>query len=314
MSAALVSILIPAYNRAGLIGQAIRSALAQTYPAIEVIVVDNASTDNTWHEIQEVARTDTRVRVFRNDSNLGPVRNWIECVRHAKGIYGKILWSDDLISPEFLTRCVPYLESTEVGFVYTSALIFNDKIPADQSREFYNHLPTGSHHCWKFIEGALLGEHYPYSPGCAIFRTRDLAKNLRDNVPNSIGSDFSQHGIGIDFLLFLLTANDYPKFATINEPLALFRDHEDSISTKSGGGRLILHYDIVRAYFVHQHAGNKQLQSKLNSLLWMHLRRFDGRPYGILGVRDFYPEPITTKFNFLFFINWFLRHLRLSFA
>ena len=75
-----VSILIPVYNREALIGECIQSALFQTFTDFEVIIVDNASTDNTWGICQRFAEQDKRVRVFRNEKNIGPVRNWRRCV------------------------------------------------------------------------------------------------------------------------------------------------------------------------------------------------------------------------------------------
>ena len=86
-----VSILVPVYNRAHCIEQTLASALEQTFTDLEVVVVDNCSTDGSWELIQRVATRDPRVRVFRNDSNIGPVRNWLRCVREARGELGQIL-------------------------------------------------------------------------------------------------------------------------------------------------------------------------------------------------------------------------------
>ncbi len=290
MNTPLVSILIPVYNRRLYIEQAVRSALAQTYPHIEVIVSDNASTDGTWEILEQLTKADSRVRIFRHPSNIGPVRNWLACAEKATGQYAKILWSDDLIAPQFIAMCAPYLANPDVGFVYSAARIFRGEVPDLAAKVFYNDIPTGRHSSSRFIHGALTGNRLPYSPGCALFRTDDLRANLWLQIPNSIGSDFSKHAIGNDFLLFLLTAHAYPEFATIAEPLAFFRDHRDSISTASGIGRLLLHYDIVRAYFSHAHQKDKALQAKLNAMLWMHLMRFDGEPYGLRHLEDFYPE------------------------
>ena len=66
-----VSILIPVYNREDLIGQTLNSAIDQTYHNIEIIVVDNASTDNTWKVIQRYEKQDGRIKAFRNNTNIG---------------------------------------------------------------------------------------------------------------------------------------------------------------------------------------------------------------------------------------------------
>jgi len=71
-----VSILIPVFNRKDYIAECIQSALDQTFTDFEVVVVDNASEDGTWEICQQFAANDQRVRIFQNDTNIGPVRNW----------------------------------------------------------------------------------------------------------------------------------------------------------------------------------------------------------------------------------------------
>ena len=76
MSAPLVSIMVPVHNRRALLPDCLKSALAQTCRDLEVVVVDNASTDGTWEVCRQFARADARVRIFRNPENIEPVRNW----------------------------------------------------------------------------------------------------------------------------------------------------------------------------------------------------------------------------------------------
>lgn len=121
----LVSICIPAYNRASMIGDAIRSALGQTYSPLEVLVVDNASTDN----IEEVIRSfhDPRLIFVKNDRNLGLFGNFNRCIELAKGKYVHILHSDDYIDPRFTQTCVEFLEShTNVAMTFTATESVSD--------------------------------------------------------------------------------------------------------------------------------------------------------------------------------------------
>jgi len=118
----LVSICIPTWNRAGLVGDAIRSALAQTYPAVEVIVVDNASTDNTAEVLASLH--DPRLRFERNGKNLGLFGNFNRCIALAKGSLIHILHSDDTIPPGFTQACVDvFLAHPEVGMTFTPAVV-----------------------------------------------------------------------------------------------------------------------------------------------------------------------------------------------
>jgi glycosyltransferase involved in cell wall biosynthesis len=309
MEKPFVSILIPTYNREKLIAESIHSALSQNYGDFEVVVVDNASTDGTWEQIQRIASADSRLRAFRNEANVGPVRNWIECARHARGTLCKILWSDDLIDAEYLNRTVPLLTDPQVSFVYTSARIFKESMASTSGSVHYDHLPTGVYDTRFFIEGSLLDNRFPVSPGCFLLRTEDLRKNLMADVPNAVGSDFKSHAIGNDLLLLLLTANDYEKFGTVNEPLSMFRDHAGSISTSSGMQRLIIHYDMAKAYFVQRASMDKRLRRRFNTLLWLHRQRYDGESFGIRRLQDFYPALTDTRISITYLLQRTLRRL-----
>ena len=286
-----VSILIPVYNRRDYLVGCVQSALDQTFTDFEIIVSDNASTDGTWEICQEFASRDSRVKIFRNYKNLGPVRNWLACAERAEGEYSKILWSDDLISPEYLEKLVPYLENPDIGFVYSAANVFS----ATDEREalLYSCLDTGIYETSRFIEGVLLDKDFPKSPGCALFRTCDLKKNLLLQIPNRVGSDFSMHAIGNDMLLFLLTACEYCYFSVVNEPLSGFRLHEKSISFMATNEKLMLHYDLAKGYFVENYVSDRQLRKMVNSLFLAHFinLRAVAKEYGITSPDYFYPSP-----------------------
>jgi glycosyltransferase involved in cell wall biosynthesis len=104
----LVSVCIPAYNTASLLGHAIESVLGQTLPDFELIVVDDCSTDDT----AAVARRyrDPRVRVLVNTQNLGAPANWDRTVREASGKYVKLLHGDDVLYATCLEKQVRVLE------------------------------------------------------------------------------------------------------------------------------------------------------------------------------------------------------------
>lgn len=293
MSAApLVSILIPVYNRADCIAQTLACALGQTVTDLEVVVVDNCSTDGSWELIQAAAAQDARVRAFRNDSNIGPVRNWLRCVREATGTYGKILWSDDLLHPSFLARALPEIADDEVGFVYSPALVFSGEDPL-QGVPYYDTVPAGVRPSAEFIEGILLARDYPVSPGCALFRLADMRDCLLEQVPNRVGSDFSMHAIGNDVLLFLLVAARYPRFVRLEAPLSYFRDHPGSITVSAARGKIPLHYDIAKAWFVAGHPPAPAVVARFNALLVLDLLAFRRNGFGLRRVDDFYPAPAS---------------------
>ena len=302
-----VSILIPVYNRGNLIEETIQSALNQTYKNIEIIVVDNKSTDNTWDVLQKLSSQDERIKIFQNDTNIGPVRNWKRCVDEAVGEYGKILWSDDLIAPEFLEKTVPYLENEDVGFVFTGTEIFIEG--ADKKSSHYFIGESGIYESEKYINGVLFNGNYPVSPGCALFRLKDLKKNLLVNIPNKVNSDFSMHAIGNDLLIFLLTAHQYKKFAFVNEKLSFFRAHEGSISIQSNDGKLPLHYNLASAYFVEKY--REDLIKKQNVILWALLKVYknSSKKYNIYKISDFYMKNKDYSLDYIFLFKKIIRKI-----
>jgi glycosyltransferase involved in cell wall biosynthesis len=242
-----VSVLIPVYNRQDLIGPCIQSALDQTLSPLEIVVVDNASTDATWAVCQSYAQRDERVRIFRNASNIGPVRNWQRCIEEARGEYGKLLFSDDLIYPDYLARTAPLLTRSDVGFVYSAVMMGPEPDAAQVANQWTDH--AGVFPAADYIEAALKAIIVPFSPGAAVFRLRDLQKNLVLSIPGSVLTDFPDHGAGPDLLLSLLTAQEYPCVAHLFEPLAFFRAHAQSISTIYQGWYIYRRYQQARIWF-----------------------------------------------------------------
>jgi glycosyltransferase involved in cell wall biosynthesis len=105
----LITIAIPTFNRAAMLKDCILSALSQTYQNFEVIVSDNASTDET----QEVLKSfcDRRLRVVRQKTNIGLLPNWNACLAEANGEYIVIVADDDKIAPWLLERSVALVKT-----------------------------------------------------------------------------------------------------------------------------------------------------------------------------------------------------------
>jgi GT2 family glycosyltransferase len=110
-----VSVCIPVYNTERFVGDAVRSALSQTYQDFEVIIVDNASTDTTPQILASF--TDPRIRVFRNDENIGAAANFNRAVSFARGRYLKVLCADDLLYPTCLEKQVAVLDADTAGAI-----------------------------------------------------------------------------------------------------------------------------------------------------------------------------------------------------
>lgn len=119
----LVTIAIPTYNRAATtLPQALRCAVNQTYPNIEIVVSDNCSTDHT----EEVVRNlrDCRVRYLRHETNIGANNNFNSCVQQTRGAYVLMLFDDDLIDPDMVETCMKAAKgNTEIGIIRTGTRV-----------------------------------------------------------------------------------------------------------------------------------------------------------------------------------------------
>jgi glycosyltransferase involved in cell wall biosynthesis len=109
----LVSIGMPAYKSAATIRCAIDALLAQTFRDFELIVSDNASTDDTWNIVQEYAQRDPRVIGIRQERNIGANGNYSAVFLASRGRYFKWASSNDWCAPTFLERCLAHLEACE---------------------------------------------------------------------------------------------------------------------------------------------------------------------------------------------------------
>ena len=264
-----VSLLVPAFNRADLLVPCLDSALAQTMPDFEVVVVDGASTDGTWDVCLRYAAADPRVRVFRDPVNTGPVRGWWRCVEEARGTYATFLWSDDMIGPHFLQRTVEVMSRADVGFAFTAAEIGPHPGAGTISYAQRSRLMPSE----EFIEGSLSGTGgYPVSPACALFRLADVRQSFMMELPTEPAIDLTATGAGTDVLLYLLTARRYPLVACLSEPLAFFRAHPGSITVQGRGGEVTLGYALAMSWFARIN-GHRRLAGRILARQWLHEMR-----------------------------------------
>jgi len=106
-----VTIGIPTYNRERQLRAAVASALAQNGPEVEVVVSDNASTDGTEAFCREVAARDGRFHYVRQEHNRGQTANFTAALAAARTEYFMWLTDDDVLAPDYVSRCVTVLES-----------------------------------------------------------------------------------------------------------------------------------------------------------------------------------------------------------
>jgi glycosyltransferase involved in cell wall biosynthesis len=99
-----VSVVIPVYNKADYLAECLRSILDQSLRSIEVICVDDASTDKSRHVVEDHMSRDARIRLIRNAENVGPGRSRNLGIAASEGRYVQFCDADDVLPPDALAR------------------------------------------------------------------------------------------------------------------------------------------------------------------------------------------------------------------
>jgi glycosyltransferase involved in cell wall biosynthesis len=203
-SLARVSVIIPTYNRSQLLRQTVESVLAQTYPNIEIIVVDDGSTDDTARVMAQYAG---RITYIRRETNHGGRGNGKIGLQAASGQYINVLDHDDLMMPTKIERQVQVLEARpEIGLVHCEYYYIDED--GNILREVGN-LPEGD-----VLKELLCGD--PIWSGGPLVRRQCLDEV---GLPTGYCGDW-------DMWLRLAQAG-YP-FACVQEPLGAYRILPDS--------------------------------------------------------------------------------------
>lgn len=120
----LVTVLMPAYNHAPYIKAAVESVLGQTYGNLELIVIDDASTDETWPVLQSF-KDEERIRLLRHEVNLGAHTTLNEGLALARGDFIAIINSDDVFHPQRIVACVQELQTSQADMVGTDIALID---------------------------------------------------------------------------------------------------------------------------------------------------------------------------------------------
>jgi glycosyltransferase involved in cell wall biosynthesis len=122
-----VSIGLPVCNGENYLKEALDSIMAQTYKDFELIISDNASTDRTQEICQAYAVKDPRIRYYRNEKNFGASWNFNHVFELSRGEYFKWAAHDDIIAPDYISKCVEVLDKNDSIILCNSKAKFIDK-------------------------------------------------------------------------------------------------------------------------------------------------------------------------------------------
>jgi glycosyltransferase involved in cell wall biosynthesis len=206
----LVSVVIATYNMAGFLPLALRSALAQTYPNIEVLIIDDGSTDGTA-EVVAPFLADARVR-YRTQANAGQAVAKNRGIRESTGDYVAFLDADDVWAPDKLEAQMPlFAASRAVGVVYSAFVYIDEK---------GNPLPHVPHNLRRGrVSGPLLISNF------VGFGTSVVKRECFERL----GSFKESLGMGIDYDLWLRFSTQY-EFDYVDRPLLYYREWPGQMS------------------------------------------------------------------------------------
>jgi glycosyltransferase involved in cell wall biosynthesis len=136
-----VSIGLPVHNGATFLAEAIESILAQTFTDFELVISDNASTDQTPEICRRYAAADGRIRYYRQETNIGAAQNYNVVFQRSSGKYFKWAAHDDVIRPTFLARCVAALEGDPEAVLCHPIV---EIVDGAGEREIYDHAAFGT--------------------------------------------------------------------------------------------------------------------------------------------------------------------------
>ena len=214
-----VTIAIPTYNRSRLLKEAIESALAQDYPDFRVVVVDNASSDDTEAVVRSFA--EARVTYIRNEINIGCTRNFNRALELNSSPYLSLLMDDDVMLPGFIRESVMMLdEHTEVAFSFTAARYVDvDRVALGVQHT--KDMPGGVMDGLEYIELHISGRECWIEPSTVMMRAAAVANVGPFDSPHS---KYSQ-----DLNLWYRLAARFP-IAFIPRELVEVRVHQGQIS------------------------------------------------------------------------------------
>jgi glycosyltransferase involved in cell wall biosynthesis len=242
--APLVSIGLPVFNGARYLRQAVESALNQTWTDFELVISDNASTDETPALLAEFAARDPRVMVLRQSTNRGVLTNSLEVLERSRGEYFAFLAHDDYWAPEFLRATMELLsDAPDLTSAFSQVQVVDE---ADRPKHlidlgFLDCRPPRSRFDAALAYARFGKDYHSYA---VHRRSHTLAsvRHLRSQHPYFQSN--SRYCGGVCTHALVLDG----AFAIVPQPLFYYRAHADSFSrTKKPSPRELLfhlHYTL----------------------------------------------------------------------
>lgn len=251
----LISIVIPLYNGERFIAQTLESVLAQTYRNIEVIVVDDASTDRGCEIVRHYSTADSRLRLLLSETNFGgPARPRNIGIENAKGEFIAFVDADDVWKPHKIQTQLDFLTyNSDIDMVYSPAEIIDENGTVFPRRK----------------QRFLLLLSLLMSPKNAIIYGNFININtvmIRQPLSNRFIEDSRLVAIE-DWIFHILNLQDGMKAVSVEEALIYYRVHSASISNRNSDKSYRKIFYMLAILFMETHIsfGHFCLANILNS-------------------------------------------------
>lgn len=221
----LVSVIMPVYNTAPYLKKCINSVLNQTYKNLELICVDDGSTDQSGEILDRFAEYDARIKVIHT-SNMGVSSARNTALRTAAGAYIGFVDSDDYIAPDYYEKLVEALKGNiadiaSCGYYFDNA---GEIVRAANKKD----VPVDPIYIRDFFP--YMYERDTYKGVGSYLWTRLIKKEVIKNVDGTLKIYFKREYGGIDDIVFVAEASLESNFIQyINEPLYFYVQREGSI-------------------------------------------------------------------------------------
>jgi glycosyltransferase involved in cell wall biosynthesis len=220
----LISVVIPCYNDAQYIEQAVQSVLNQTYSNIEVIIVDDGSNVATKAVLKKL---EPKITKLFTQENQGQSKARNVGILQAKGDYILVLDSDDYFEPSFCEKALPVLEDINIKLVASYMVRFNDSGIVDEYRNFGGDIST-----------LILNNQ---ATGSVLFRKKDFIR--------SGGYDEMMRSGFEDWEFYIRMLQNGGNLFVIKEPLFYYRLRENSTTSRANK----IKYELLKyIYLKHQ--------------------------------------------------------------
>lgn len=207
-----ISVIMPSFNHERYIESAIVSVLDQGYSDLELIIVDDCSNDSSRSIIENVARSDARVRCIFHDRNRGIAVTFNDGIDQAEGKYVAFLASDDLWAENKLERQLALLRLNEDLVVWSEGEIIDENGRAKGGYFTTRYKAVGMKKSGIILEDLLLGNFI--LPSSAILKRENAGRIRFDENLKYMN----------DFRFFVDLASRY-QFAFVDQPLVKYRIH-----------------------------------------------------------------------------------------